>query len=111
MPGTYPPGQGEPINVIISGLSSSAVLKDQETNGGLLNYYLYVVNFNPCPLSSLSAFCGMPSSFGFSGECLGQHSGSDQAANLGDGNGYSMLHPCFLVSDRSSHRVAYQYHH
>jgi hypothetical protein len=26
-------------------------------------------------------------SFGFSGECLGQHSGAPQAANLGDGNG------------------------
>ena len=27
-------------------------------------------------------------SFGFAGECLGQHSGSDQEANLGDGHGY-----------------------
>jgi len=32
-------------------------------------------------------------SLGFSGECLGQHAGSDQAANLGDGNG-----ACELVS-------------
>lgn len=28
------------------------------------------------------------SSFGFSAECLGQHSGSDQTGNLGDGNGW-----------------------
>jgi hypothetical protein len=27
-------------------------------------------------------------SFGFAGECLGQHSGSDQEANLGDGHGF-----------------------
>jgi hypothetical protein len=27
-------------------------------------------------------------SFDFAGECLGQHSGSDQQANLGDGHGY-----------------------
>ena len=27
-------------------------------------------------------------SFNFAGECLGQHSGSDQEANLGDGQGY-----------------------
>lgn len=29
----------------------------------------------------------MSSSFDMAGECLGQHSGSDQGANLGDGNG------------------------
>ena len=28
------------------------------------------------------------SSLGFAGECLGQHSGSDQQADLGDGRGY-----------------------
>ena len=28
-------------------------------------------------------------SIGFAGECLGQHVGSDQSADLGDGNGYS----------------------
>jgi len=67
VPGTFPPGQSEPINAIISGHSDDAVLKDQEIKGGLRNYFL---------------------SFGFSGECLGQHAGSHQAANLGDGNGY-----------------------
>jgi len=67
--GTFPPGQGEPINVILSAVSDSAVLKDTETNGGMRNYFL---------------------SFGFSSECLGQHSGSDQEANLGDGNGYKI---------------------
>ncbi|KIJ96753.1 hypothetical protein K443DRAFT_273066 [Laccaria amethystina LaAM-08-1] len=66
VPGTYPAGQGEPINIIISGNSDPDVLIDAQLNGGLRNYFL---------------------SFGFSGECLGQHSGSDQGANLGDGNG------------------------
>ena len=43
------------------------MLVDQATNGGLQNFFL---------------------SFGFGGECLGQHVGSDQAANLGDGHNY-----------------------
>ncbi|KAJ4497050.1 hypothetical protein C8R41DRAFT_244792 [Lentinula lateritia] len=64
--GTFPPGQGEPLNIIISGNSDEAVLKDQETDGGLRNYWL---------------------SFDYAGECLGQHAGSEQAANLGDNNG------------------------
>ncbi|EKM51576.1 uncharacterized protein PHACADRAFT_261798 [Phanerochaete carnosa HHB-10118-sp] len=67
VPGTFPAGLGEPINVIISEDSDSDVLKNQETDGGMLNYFL---------------------SFGYATECLGQHSGDDQAANLGDGNGY-----------------------
>ena len=38
-------------------------------------------------------------SFGFSNECLGQHSGAPQEANLGDNNGYgqSLLHICSVV--------------
>ncbi|ETW81879.1 hypothetical protein HETIRDRAFT_318819 [Heterobasidion irregulare TC 32-1] len=66
VPGTFPAGLGEPLNAIILGSSDETVLVDQETDGGLRNYFL---------------------SFGFAGECLGQHSGSDQGANLGDGNG------------------------
>ena len=54
--------------MILSANSDSAVLVDQMDKGGLQNYYV---------------------ALGFAGECLGQHSGSDQAANLGDGNGYS----------------------
>ncbi|KAH7913934.1 hypothetical protein BJ138DRAFT_1110963 [Hygrophoropsis aurantiaca] len=65
--GTYPPGLGEPINVIISAYSDSDVLQPTTENGGLINYY---------------------QSFGFSTECLGQHAGDNQGANLGDGNGY-----------------------
>ncbi|KAF8549916.1 hypothetical protein OG21DRAFT_532885 [Imleria badia] len=61
---TYPPGLGEPINVIISANSDAAVLQSTVNNGGLINYYH------------------------FSTECLGQHSGDNQAANLGDGDGY-----------------------
>ncbi|KAG2046575.1 hypothetical protein BDR06DRAFT_899005, partial [Suillus hirtellus] len=64
---TYPPGLGEPINVIISAYSDSQVLQDTTANGGLINYF---------------------QSFGFSTECLGQTDPSEQTANLGDGNGY-----------------------
>ncbi|KIM80967.1 hypothetical protein PILCRDRAFT_72410 [Piloderma croceum F 1598] len=64
--GTSPPA-GEPINVIVSGNSDKAVLNDTEVNGGLRNFFL---------------------SFGFSAECLGQHSGAPQEANLGDGDGF-----------------------
>lgn len=64
---TFPAGLGEPINVVLLGTSDSAVLVDQQNDGGLRNYFL---------------------SIGFASECLGQHSGSDQAANLGDGHGY-----------------------
>jgi len=67
VPVTFPMGQGEPVNTIISGASDAEVLVDAEINGGLRNYF---------------------SSLGFSSECLGQHSGEHQAADLGDGNGY-----------------------
>lgn len=55
-------GFGEPLNVIISGQSSSAVLTDD----GIVNYARAI---------------------GFSTECLGIHLGAPQSANLGDGNG------------------------
>lgn len=63
---TYPAGLGEPLNVILSAKSDSDVLVDREDKGGLRNFFL---------------------SIDFSGECLGQHLGSDQQANLGDGRG------------------------
>ncbi|KAF7789274.1 hypothetical protein EIP86_000215 [Pleurotus ostreatoroseus] len=56
-------GVGEPMNVVISGLSSPSVLTDD----GFINY-----------ARSLS----------FSTECLGIHLGDPQSANLGDGNGF-----------------------
>ncbi|KAG6820885.1 hypothetical protein H0H93_010229 [Arthromyces matolae] len=56
-------GLGEPLNVIISGLSSSGVLSDD----GFLNF---------------------AKAIGFSTECLGIHIGDPQSANLGDGNGW-----------------------
>ncbi|KAF9047281.1 hypothetical protein BJ165DRAFT_1581261 [Panaeolus papilionaceus] len=56
-------GGGEPLNVIISGLSSPAVL----TDSGILNFARAI---------------------GFSTECLGIHLGDPQSANLGDGNGF-----------------------
>ena len=103
MPGTFPPGQSELLNAIISGHSDDAVLTDQEVKGGLRNFFLFV---KPCNftyfLNSLPVFCSL-SSFGFSGECLGQHSGTHQAANLGDGNDYSMSLPSF--SDACSSHV------
>ncbi|KAH8119601.1 hypothetical protein DFH11DRAFT_455397 [Phellopilus nigrolimitatus] len=55
-------GFGEPLNVIISGLSSPAVL----TNDG---------------------FIKLARSLGFSNECFGFHLGNPQSANLGDGHG------------------------
>jgi len=55
-------GLGEPLNVIVSGLSSPAVL----TDSGFLNW---------------------ARSIGFSTECLGLHVGDPQTANLGDGRG------------------------
>lgn len=55
-------GQGEPLNVIISGQSSRAVLTDV----GFLTFV---------------------QSIGFSTECLGLHGGGFQSANLGDGQG------------------------
>ncbi|KAF8073995.1 hypothetical protein FPV67DRAFT_778304 [Lyophyllum atratum] len=67
IPVTFPMGQGEPVNAIISGHSDNDVLVDSELNGGLRNYF---------------------SSLGFSSECLGQRSVSNQKVNLGDGKGY-----------------------
>ncbi|KAL0065675.1 hypothetical protein AAF712_007316 [Marasmius tenuissimus] len=62
----WPEDLGEPVNIIISANSDADVLEDRETGGGLRNYYL---------------------SLDFSGECLGQHAGSSQQVNLGDGHG------------------------
>ncbi|KAJ7452045.1 hypothetical protein B0H11DRAFT_2176680 [Mycena galericulata] len=56
-------GAGEPLNVIVSGLSSPEVL----TDAGILHY---------------------AQAIGFSFECLGFHLGNPQSANLGDGNGW-----------------------
>jgi len=56
-------GGGEPLNVIISGLSSPEVLTDE----GILHY---------------------AQAIGFSFECLTLHLGAPQSANLGDGNGW-----------------------
>ncbi|KAI1796460.1 hypothetical protein LXA43DRAFT_987753 [Ganoderma leucocontextum] len=55
-------GLGEPLNVIISGLSSSGVLNED----GLINYARAI---------------------GFSTECFGIHLGNPFPANLGDGHG------------------------
>ncbi|KAI0063790.1 hypothetical protein BV25DRAFT_1801638 [Artomyces pyxidatus] len=56
-------GLGEPLNVIISGLSSPSVLTDT----GILHY---------------------AQAIGFSMECLSIHLGAPQSANLGDGHGW-----------------------
>ncbi|KAI0371141.1 hypothetical protein BV20DRAFT_965813 [Pilatotrama ljubarskyi] len=55
-------GLGEPLNVIISGLSSPQVLNED----GIVNYARAI---------------------GFSTECFGIHLGNPFAANLGDGHG------------------------
>ncbi|GAA5869751.1 hypothetical protein JCM3774_003839 [Rhodotorula dairenensis] len=59
---TYPPGLGEPINVVISADSDGVLMFDE----GFFDY---------------------SQSLHFSGECLGQTGGLRQSANLGDGNG------------------------
>jgi len=59
-------GLGEPLNAIISANSDKDVMVDQQINGGLRNFF---------------------ESISFSAECLGQHLGDHQQANLGDGNG------------------------
>ncbi|KZT11085.1 uncharacterized protein LAESUDRAFT_721506 [Laetiporus sulphureus 93-53] len=56
-------GLGEPLNVIISGLSSPEVLSE----AGIINYARAI---------------------GFSEECMDIHLGSPFSANLGDGNGW-----------------------
>lgn len=45
VPDTYPAGQGEPLNIIISAKSDSAVLVDSTNDGGLQNYFLFVSTF------------------------------------------------------------------
>jgi len=57
-------GLGEPLNVIISGLSSQWVLSD----GGFMHY---------------------ANAVGFGMECFGAHLGVPQTANLGDGHGWA----------------------
>jgi len=66
IPTDWTVGVGEPVNAILSANSDPQILIDQETNGGLRNYFL---------------------SFQFGAECLGQHEGSHQMIDLGDGNG------------------------
>ncbi|WWC94011.1 hypothetical protein V866_000849 [Kwoniella sp. B9012] len=64
--GTYPAGLGEPLNVILSADSDKEVLVKSTDDGGFLNYMLVA---------------------GLGEECLGQHLGSIQEANLGDNQG------------------------
>jgi len=86
-------GVGEPVNAILSAKSDPQILIDQETNGGLRNYFLCVLS----PRTSRSRFVeadrrylfGRLRSFQFGAECLGQHAGSHQLIDLGDGNGPS----------------------
>jgi hypothetical protein len=63
---TYPAGLGEPLNAIISANSDPRVLVDSPDNGGFLNYML---------AQNLGE------------ECFGQHLGTPQQADLGDGLG------------------------
>ena len=37
-------GLGEPVNAILSAKSDPQILIDQETDGGLRNYFLYVLS-------------------------------------------------------------------
>lgn len=83
-------GQGEPLNIIISGNSDSRVLVDSPSDGGLQNYFqcalLSIMCINGCHNLFISFIFR---SLGFSGECLGQRESVHQAANLGDGHDFS----------------------
>ncbi|KAG9045439.1 hypothetical protein FS837_006320 [Tulasnella sp. UAMH 9824] len=69
IPETFPAGQGEPLNVIISGKSDPLILSSSsQDNGGLYNYFLSL---------SFGTSCGG-----------GINLGDKQSANLGDGRGY-----------------------
>lgn len=58
---TNVPGQGEPVNTIISGNSDQDVLKDQEVDGGLRNYFLYASCFyNHLMLNSFAGHYTFP---------------------------------------------------
>lgn len=86
--------------MIISGNSDAGVLVDEQPNGGLLNFFLYVYETYCLTSIDFFFFFFLFRSFGFSNECLGQHSGALQEANLGDGNGYgqSLLHICLSLT-------------
>ena len=43
VPDTFPAGQGEPLNAIITGNSDERVLQQTEDDGGLLNYFMCVL--------------------------------------------------------------------
>lgn len=76
-------GLGEPLNVIISGLSSPSVL----STAGVEKYAKYVPsNIYAAPFSFAWWLCR---SLGFSTECLGINIGGPQTANLGDGAGWT----------------------
>lgn len=106
MNGTFPPGQREPLNIIISGASDGEVLDLNEDKGGILNYFLCVPYLTLFPLFLHWADCAVfdERSLHFSGECLGQNSGNPQKADLGDGNGYGAFrrrHPSPSLSTHS----------
>ncbi|KAJ7160191.1 hypothetical protein C8R46DRAFT_1353952 [Mycena filopes] len=61
-PGTFLPA-GEPLTVILAGSSDLTVLIDSQLDGSMRNLFLGV---------------------GFASECLGQHKGTPQDADLGD---------------------------
>ena len=88
MPDTFPAGLGEPLNAILLASSDPLVLVDQQTDGGFRNYFLCAHSLLWYSLSLISHH----SSVGFGSECLGQHDGSNQGANLGDGNGLRAYH-------------------
>ena len=82
------------MNAILSAKSDPQILIDQEGNGGLRNYFLCVLSLLPKFLfRRLWLLIGRSlrgvRSFQYGAECLGQHEGSHQIIDLGDGNGPS----------------------
>lgn len=57
---TFPEGQGEPINVVISGNSDERVLQQTETNGGLINYFMCVLVLSRPLRNEGPSCCSLP---------------------------------------------------
>ena len=78
--GTVGSGVGEPLNIIVSGLSSPGVLTDH----GFLNFARSIGLWILCHIQIEKSIDDL----GSSTECLGIHIGDLQSANLGDGHGW-----------------------
>lgn len=78
---TYPPGLGEPINVILSGLSDPDVL------GAQFIVWAESIGLSPKSVCLFRALFAGGAELWYDDSCLGQDPDTKQLANLGDGQG------------------------